>query len=548
MNLKIYLPYFFFMILHYCNAQSTCHSLEFDGIDDHLTCTSPIQGTADYSIDVRFKSAGTNSGSCSNSNLNNFRWLFSSANNEFGVGNCGGNLQIIYKPSCPFGNWLCSSLPPLPINDGDWNHFVITRDAISINYYLNGIKITNFMSGANDMTGLFSIGKAGTGSSGLPWKGEIGEFRIWNRVLSETEIADGYNCQLNGSENGLVTYYNFNETNLGYVEDLTTVQNHGTLNNFVANPFVNLSNSFCDPCNDCITQQVNISTGYDPSSQSYLNPVTPDPLWTLVAVPPSAVGVAAPQAPFVINKFSSWTNLPNAGWLSPYQVSSFSTNNWCSGVSCQDCDSYQFDRCFCVPESGEVRLNFDVMHDDFFYIALTGPNGYSTIIYEACDQPVGGSYFQVPRSVDTTLILPKGKYCLEANLFNVGGVAMGFALEGNIEGVALETDSCCANVGTISGTVYNDLDCDGVLDLNNNNLLDPPLSGWQVALCALDGTPCEHDNYRCKWSLYLYKCDSWQLLIKGGCTVRLDAICPFRRSNKHHGNGDRVSTGKFWKL
>ena len=181
--------------------------------------------------------------------------------------------------------------------------------------------------------------------------------------------------------------------------------------------------------------------------------------------------------------------MPNAGWLSPYQVSSFSTNNWCPGVDCHDCESYQFERCFCVPETGEVRLRFDVMHDDFFYIDLVGLGGLITTIYEACEDPIGGQYFQVPRTIDTTLILEKGKYCLEANLFNVGGVAMGFALEGNIEGVALETDSCCANVGTISGTVFNDLDCDGILDLNNNNLLDPPLSGWQVALCELDGTP-----------------------------------------------------------
>jgi hypothetical protein len=42
------------------------------------------------------------------------------------------------------------------------------------------------------------------------FNGSLGEVRIWNRALSQQDILDQMNIQLNGNEPGLVAYYTFN--------------------------------------------------------------------------------------------------------------------------------------------------------------------------------------------------------------------------------------------------------------------------------------------------------------------------------------------------
>jgi hypothetical protein len=71
----------------------------------------------------------------------------------------------------------------------------------------------------------------------VTWNGYVDELRLWNRVLTPTEISQNYNCYISGKEDGLSLYYRFDELNsIGSVYDISGIEsnnkfneNHGTI-------------------------------------------------------------------------------------------------------------------------------------------------------------------------------------------------------------------------------------------------------------------------------------------------------------------------------
>ncbi|MTE26690.1 LamG-like jellyroll fold domain-containing protein [Winogradskyella ouciana] len=69
-----------------------------------------------------------------------------------------------------------------------------------------------------------------------PFTGQIDEVRIWNRVLSETEIASSNSNLLSGSESGLEAYFNFDDgTGSSTLTDQSPNGRDGTLTNMDVN-------------------------------------------------------------------------------------------------------------------------------------------------------------------------------------------------------------------------------------------------------------------------------------------------------------------------
>lgn len=77
---------------------------------------------------------------------------------------------------------------------GLWYHLVMTNDATNLMGYVNGLLDNSVASGGSivSVTGgaYFYIGQSVTASR--EWKGLIGEIRVYNRVLSVTEIWHNY--------------------------------------------------------------------------------------------------------------------------------------------------------------------------------------------------------------------------------------------------------------------------------------------------------------------------------------------------------------------
>lgn len=259
-------------------------------------------------------------------------------------------------------------------------------------------------------------------------------------------------------------------------------------------------NQNCPP--NCLTNMINISTGADPLNPgSYLAPGGGDPMWTLIAAPPSA-GLTPGQPAQLIGAFGNAWDQPVSTWLSAFPFNNYGVNNCTTPLQDCSCPPFTYQRCFCICEDGPVTFDFGFWSDNNGKVELwqeTTPNSnnytFFSTLADNCNNlnsvnnfnspPAGQSFNNPPLSVNTTLTLTKGRYCIRIHNWNISGVAMGVNLLGNVTGLNLETDQCCAAAtGTICITKFHDLDCDTIRDFNTSNwtYIDPGLSNWTFNL------------------------------------------------------------------
>ena len=109
------------------------------------------------------------------------------------------------------------------VTDGQWTHLAFTYDAAggdnNFKLYMNGQLIASTTATGTLSTGdgLFFAGKYGI------W--DVAELRLWNRVLTQSEIAANRLSTLQGNEPGLNAYYTFKNT----TRDITGHGNDGIL-------------------------------------------------------------------------------------------------------------------------------------------------------------------------------------------------------------------------------------------------------------------------------------------------------------------------------
>ncbi|WP_172456669.1 LamG-like jellyroll fold domain-containing protein, partial [Microcystis aeruginosa] len=110
------------------------------------------------------------------------------------------------------------------------------------------------------------------------FKGEMDEVRVWNIARTQAEIQANLNQKLLGNEQGLVGYWNFEETSGHIINDLTANSNHGMLINGVQRTVENTNQVKYQPSNALYFDGINDSVKV-PNSSS-LNLVNQ---WTLEA-------------------------------------------------------------------------------------------------------------------------------------------------------------------------------------------------------------------------------------------------------------------------
>lgn len=105
------------------------------------------------------------------------------------------------------------------LTSGAWNHIAMVYDADggvnNFKLYLNGsgIDSTTVVGAINPYQFESPVWIGGIAYSQFyPFSGEIDELRFWNKALTLNELKAGMHQQLTGNEEGLVAYYNFNQT------------------------------------------------------------------------------------------------------------------------------------------------------------------------------------------------------------------------------------------------------------------------------------------------------------------------------------------------
>jgi len=168
-----------------------------------------------------------------------------------------------------WGNELESSMI---INDTDWHHYAFTYDSVTKEQriYIDGtLDATRTSTSDLLATGDILIGQIFI--YGSYFNGHLEELRFWDYNLTQQEITNRLNCEIQGNEPDLIAYYNFNQ-GLAYMDnssentvtDQTIHQRNGTLHNFSliggnsnwSNQTNITTNTACTPSNDlCINAE-----------------------------------------------------------------------------------------------------------------------------------------------------------------------------------------------------------------------------------------------------------------------------------------------------
>jgi hypothetical protein len=223
-------------------------ALNFDGVNDNVTIphSSSINfNTNDnftVSLHVKIPSAlQPNTGNIDNSILEKvgsgigYPYVIRYFNHTSGAGTNGkvwaarwnGSTQPIVTSS-------------VALNDDTWHHIAFVKNGTNLYLYVDGVLSSttpDLTSGTTANTDPLYLGSRSNASNWF--KGEVDNLQIWNTARSCEEINQLRNCEMTGSESGLMAYYKFNhgyanENNSGVTTlvDATSGGNNGTLTNF----------------------------------------------------------------------------------------------------------------------------------------------------------------------------------------------------------------------------------------------------------------------------------------------------------------------------
>lgn len=222
------------------NVSSTTPAthLDFDGVNDVVDCGTALNTVIDplntITVEAWVKPStntglGVIIGNYANSNQTSMQFLLRRDNNNYAFwisGNPG-----VFK--------VAIATNAVAINT--WQHVAGVWNGSDLKIYVNGILmatttgVTESSFAATSNTVMIGNNQAGTGAE--RFTGSIDEIRIWNFARTVEQINGSKNCELQGSQSGLIAYYNFNQgidaVNNTTVTTLNAVTGpNGTLTNF----------------------------------------------------------------------------------------------------------------------------------------------------------------------------------------------------------------------------------------------------------------------------------------------------------------------------
>jgi hypothetical protein len=215
------------------------NSLNFDGVDDRVvapanTAFDISTGTVEADINPSVLNA-TNMEIAGNRSGGNTRYSFHVSSTQILLWN--GTAPIVWD----FAGTMAGVPFTIPMNA--WTHLSWTADGTNITLYVNGSSVGALPGTLGTLTNMtFDIGFSNNGGPGVDnefFQGSIDEVRVWNAVLTPTQILQYMGQTLTGTEPGLVALYSFDQgiaggTNTDLVDavDKTINSNNATLFNF----------------------------------------------------------------------------------------------------------------------------------------------------------------------------------------------------------------------------------------------------------------------------------------------------------------------------
>lgn len=218
------------------NVALLADNLNFDGVNDYVQLPQ---------LAFNNLSSGTIETWVKLSNLSNQTILSKQSNNvnSYGiliVGGLNATPGKVHYQSVNFNSIVSNTT----LTTGQWYHIAISFTPSSASMYINGVldatSSASFSLPSDSNNTIPTIGAWLGDGGGRYFTGQMDEFRIWNVARTGTQIAANRNCELNGNESGLVTYYKFNHGFHSLTNTITALANsssngiahNANLNNF----------------------------------------------------------------------------------------------------------------------------------------------------------------------------------------------------------------------------------------------------------------------------------------------------------------------------
>jgi len=189
--------------------------ISFDGTDDWIQASSPLNGDTDYTISIDFKGGVQLNGTYP-------RLLgFTSFETEIAV----KGQELAYFNG---NSWTDSGIN---VADNMWHNVTLVKENAENRLYLDGLLLSSLAAPANlNFIGSVSIGSTSNGS-GEFFNGLIDNVNIWDAALSNEQVCDNINS--GGSPNVLNFDFeegqgNANNTTISGPTDLAGGNNNGT--------------------------------------------------------------------------------------------------------------------------------------------------------------------------------------------------------------------------------------------------------------------------------------------------------------------------------
>ena len=214
---------YFFLIIWLCQATAVSQNstLSLNGKNGSCVIVNPISNFPTTQVTIEFwmrSSDNSHEGTP-------ISYASTKSHNEFLLYDYGN-----FEPSIHGSNIHTK----ISKNDGIWHHVAMTWQSVDGNMelFIDGTAaFSHELSKGQMLTdgGSFVIGQeqdsvGGSFDSGQSFIGEIDEVRIWNFVRTEEEIQIAMHSVLTGKEEGLISYWNFDD---GTAKDLTINGNDG---------------------------------------------------------------------------------------------------------------------------------------------------------------------------------------------------------------------------------------------------------------------------------------------------------------------------------
>ncbi len=206
-------------------GQAPASGLDFDGVNDLVII--PVKPNLNISSAITIetwiyptKGSGIQNVISKSSGTSNTGYIFPRTYGSAINNSAWKNLDFLLYINSSTG-WQTLSVPYTTDPSGlyklnQWHHVAATYDGSEMRIYIDGI-----LKGSKIFYGTIIVNNNPLAIGGHPgfteyFRGRVDEVKIWNRALSQCEIANNMNCELGliPAPTGLAAYYKFNRGNI----------------------------------------------------------------------------------------------------------------------------------------------------------------------------------------------------------------------------------------------------------------------------------------------------------------------------------------------